>query len=629
MSMIHGIVRFSERPSSPDELHPMLHAAHSACPDGAKTWHDQSAALGLSLLRTLPHARTAPGPVHDAQSGLTIVADVRLDNRIDLLSKLGLSDKELPNDAQLLLYAYQQWGECCVEHLVGDFAFAIWDERKRQLFCARDHFGIKPLYYTCPPDSFAFSSHLPSLLTLDEIPRELDDHAIAEMLAWFSLPQDRTLYRSVSILPAAHYLSIGEHGMVLREYWQPKIGDPIRYKRDEEYVEAYRSLLEQAVACRLETDGEASGLLSGGLDSGSITAIAAKQLAKQGDRYTAYSFVATPEQRAFEQDERELIELMHRQHNLDGHFVTTSDFHGHASDLFDTPKEYAYLSAGNAHLATLFAQLRESGSRVLLDGYGGDQCATGNHSIPLQEFLPLHNPVRILKYISAASHFRKCSKARVLLGMLRGFFPRRGATDIDYILRERSLLNREFREHINLHERAKQRWQQKSTQHRSLAAQMIHSLQGKAGLQYHSLFSANQVEQRFPFFDKRLVEFCLAVPAEQHSYDMNRRLIRRAMDGLLPDAIRLRNNKDASNAPGTLFFLHENRKHFITTIESARNNPAVTARIDIERLHDRFTTILPAVFEGNAKTTAFMPGATMGAFQMLLFLQRHTTPSLS
>lgn len=616
MSQINGILRFDGSQPGKESIRPMLVAGEAACPDGAEIWCRGGVALGLGLLRTLPEARTANGPVHDPESGLTIVADARIDNRAELHEKLGIDEGGKLSDTALILDAYRKWQDRCVEHLIGDFAFAVWDERERKLFCARDVFGVNPFHYFAAPGAFFFASDISSLFALEEIPRSLDEGGMADVLAGLYLEEGKTLYQGISVLPPAHCMTVKEGAILLRKYWKPEGGEPIRFARDEDYVEAYRELFGQAVACRLESDGKVSGLLSGGLDSSSIAAMAGRMLAEKGRELTTYSFVLSEEQRSDEQDERQLIELMHELRGIDGRFITTRDFPGSVADLHENLDQNSP-SGNSPYLAVLFRRMGEDGSRVLLDGYGGDHCPTCEAAIPLQEFLEGFQFIRLKDYLSAASPFYARSRLRILLHMLRKHFPKNSMAAIDEQVFDRSVMSRELQEQVGIRERAKRNIRFRPGQFGSLGEVMAHRLlQVGRGLDASPMFSGNRVERRYPLLDKRLVEFCLSIPSEQHNYDMNRRLMRRAMAGRLPDPIRLRHNKGIANMPGMPCYLRENRGHFIAAIDSARNDARIAAFIDIEKLRLRFSQALPTSY------LAFMPGPTMRAFYLLLFLQR-------
>ncbi|MEW5770401.1 MAG: asparagine synthase-related protein [Pseudomonadota bacterium] len=619
MSMIHGIVRFDGRPTGPGDLRSMLAVWSKACPDGAEAWNSVHVALGLGLLRTLPSGRTQPGPLHDPESGLTIVADVRIDNRPELWEKLSIRDGSRLTDTELLLLAYRKWGDRCPEQLLGDFAFAIWDERDQQLFCARDIFGVHPFYYYCTHAGFVFASNLDSLLAHEEVPKELDEQKIADYLAGLALDADVTVYRGIDPIPPAHCLTVKRGTLALRRYWEPQAGNTTRYKREEEYVEIYRRLLQDAVACRLETDGDMAGLLSGGLDSGSIAVIAASMLADRGRDFTTYSFVLAEDQKSNEQDERDLIELIHEIRGIKGHFITTRDFTGSASDLYAYPHAHSFLGA-SPHVAALFQEMNNKGMRVLLDGYGGDQCATCGSNIPLREFLDGFQLISLMKYLSAASDFYGVSKTRALLRMLREHIHWGGSMGVDELVFERSALSNALCDRVGIRARALQHRLFQAKRYRRLGDIMVDRLSGGRGFQFQPKFAGNSVERRYPFLDRRLVEFSLTIPSMQHNLGMNRRLIRRAMEGWLPERTRLRCIKDINNAPGGLSYLHENRSYYISVIDAAMNNKRITDYIDLDKLRKRFSETLPARFSGMDRAD-FMPGATLRAFHMLRFIQ--------
>lgn len=622
MSIVNGIVRFDGQ-TPENDLQRMVDAGRFCCPDGTGLWSGGNAALGLNLLQTLSAARSVHAPFHDPSSGLVITADVRIDNRVDLCNKLDVHQNGDMSDAELVLRAYRKWNEYCVEHLIGDFAFAVWDERERKLFCARDFFGVKPFFYFRSAKTFVFSSAVFPMLVIEEIPRNLNEEYIADKLAGLYCEEDKTVYREISSLPPAHCLAVKEGGLALRRYWQPEAGNPIRFSREEEYVEQYREHFTEAVSCRLATDGGGvASLLSGGLDSGSIAAAAGPLLAKNNRSLSTYSFILAEEQRPFFEDERELITLLHGMEGIKGHFITTRDFAGEPASLYGKP--YNYLPLGSSpHLDVLFGKLRGEKTKTLLDGYGGDQCATCACQIPLREFLLGFQAVRLMRYIRAASVGDGRSVPRVIGSLMKACFRQINSNDIDELVLSRSALAMGFRERMGIRERARKNIFFQQEKYRNLPEVMMRRLLtvGK-GFEITELFIRNNVERRFPMLDKRLVEFCLAVPSEQHHYDMTRRMMRRAMQGKLRDEVRLRNNKDMNNAPGHLSFVHENREYFISIIKAAKSNNRVMEYIDVEKLQKRFEEDLPMEMKKGGQG-AFMPGPTTRGFLMLLFLQNH------
>ena len=205
---------------------------------------------------------------------LSIIAYARLDGRDDLIAKLPRAP-QTQDDAELILLAYETWGEVCVKHLFGDFAFVIRDKRSRQLFCARDHFGVKPFYFARVDDELLFSDSLNAIRRDPRVSDALNETAIGDYLVT-GLNQDlsTTAFRDIQRVPPAHSLTIRNGSMMLRRYWTPDTSNEVRFRDDRAYVERFRELLRQAVRDRLRDTGRVAVSMSGGLDSTSLAAVA-------------------------------------------------------------------------------------------------------------------------------------------------------------------------------------------------------------------------------------------------------------------------------------------------------------------------------------------------------------------
>ena len=207
---------------------------------------------------------------------LTITADARIDGRDELINKLKrrLTVKESPTDTDLLVYVYEAWGEDCVKHLIGDFAFAIYDDRSRRLFCARDHFGVKPFFYALSGDKLIFSNSINEIRQDLCVSDTLNEIAIGDYLL-FGVNQDlsTTTFKDIKRLPPGHTLTFDGSSVTIRRYWTASIPHEIRFPDANAYVERLSELLMTAIQDRLRTDRVAV-LMSGGLDSTSVAAIA-------------------------------------------------------------------------------------------------------------------------------------------------------------------------------------------------------------------------------------------------------------------------------------------------------------------------------------------------------------------
>ncbi len=209
MSAIFG-VHTGDTPPNLAEMQRLREHLARRGPDASGVWSECGVALGNCLLRTTPESLHEQSPVCDAEGTCCITADARLDNRDELLARLGIQKSpagEIP-DATLILEAYRQWGEACPAYLLGDFAFAIWNRQTRTLFCARDHFGIKPFYYGRVGHRFAFCSCVDGLLELRWIPRRLNELRLASHLTTFFGDTTSTFYADILRLPPAHSMTV-------------------------------------------------------------------------------------------------------------------------------------------------------------------------------------------------------------------------------------------------------------------------------------------------------------------------------------------------------------------------------------------------------------------------------------
>lgn len=240
---------------------------------------------------------------HHGPSASLCLGSARLDNRRELIALLGLSQAEWgsasPRDADhddthLIHRAWLRWGEDCVERLLGDWAFAIWNQRSRSLFLARDHYGITSLYYVLGARHFGFASELRNVLALELVPPRLEEWFVAQvLLCWPVSNGAGTVRVGVQRLPPAHCLHLEDGRLHQRQYWFLERTPPLAIWDQSEAVEGFLEVFEEAVACRLRRDdgGKVASTLSSGLDSGAISVTAASQLAQKGERLQAFTAI--------------------------------------------------------------------------------------------------------------------------------------------------------------------------------------------------------------------------------------------------------------------------------------------------------------------------------------------------
>ncbi len=231
-----------------------------------------------SIFGVFPRAEqpTALGPNAQTLGAVCITADARIDNREALHRRLQLPPHT--DDTTLIAQAYARWGTDCPRHLIGDYAFAIWDAARGWLFCARDHIGARPLYYYLTPQMAAIASDIPALIALDAVPAVIDEVEVATYLVHHFneyQPGERTFFENVRRLRPGHTLTITPHGHRLQRYWDPQDYPEDRSLSLDDCVQRVQELTQQAVAYRVPMAGQVGFHLSGGIDSSSIAVLAA------------------------------------------------------------------------------------------------------------------------------------------------------------------------------------------------------------------------------------------------------------------------------------------------------------------------------------------------------------------
>jgi asparagine synthase (glutamine-hydrolysing) len=538
---LSGIVGIHHRNGAPMErafLQSLVDFLSYRGPDSREFWIDGPIGLGHAMLRTTRESAGERQPA-SLDGRFWIIADARLDDReafIVELRRAGRVVQPSAPDSELILQAYASWGTPCVEHLRGDFSFAIWDARNKHLFCARDHFGIKPFYYAQRGDLFLFSNTLNCVRLHPRVSGELNDAAIGDFLL-FGLNCDNatTSFRDIQRLPPAHCLSISPEGLKMRRYWKPPTDGRIRYAKPQEYVEHFQSIFQAAVADRLRID-RVGILLSGGVDSSSVAAVAKEGPAKgaQSTEIRCYTHIfesLIPDREGeYAREVGEFLRLPVKIMASDN----TALFEGWDDPEFSLPEPVE---------DPLFARFLDScrnisaDSRVVLSGEGLDN---------LMSF-------QMWPY---AAHLRRNGEWRLLFTEMSNYiwirpFPWRGIrTRLKRIIGKDpdmplfpEWLNRGFLERANLKARWKDLYEHPLGPSRHPIVPNAHaslSLPHWTQMFEHENAGVTPypLEARYPFMDLRIVNYLLALPP--FPWFFQKMLLRAAMAGRLPERVRMR-----------------------------------------------------------------------------------------
>ena len=277
------MLHFDGEPVSPIVLRRMTDAIAHRGPDGEGQFIDGPLGLGHRRLAIIDLSPAGHQPMATPDGRYTLTYNGEVYNFQELrveLESLGHQFKSR-TDSEVVLKAYAQWGERAVERFNGMFAFAIWDKHERTLFLARDRYGIKPLYYTMCGNKFLFGSEIKAMLANPAYRTDIDHEGLFEYFAFQNFFTARTLFKDVRLLPAGTHLKVRAASANVgtpHTYWDFSFAEPDSPLRDEDYIEEVDRLFQRAVSRQLVSDVDIGAYLSGGMDSGSVTALAARQL---------------------------------------------------------------------------------------------------------------------------------------------------------------------------------------------------------------------------------------------------------------------------------------------------------------------------------------------------------------
>ncbi|WP_346355431.1 asparagine synthase-related protein [Azotosporobacter soli] len=568
MSAIYGIFHYDGCPVEANVGAAMQEKMAVFPADACKTFLDKDVFLGCRAQFITPESLCEVLPYQDLPNRMTITADAIIDNRMSLLAAMGIAADQgarIP-DSLLILKAYQKWGRECPKYLIGDFAFVIWDERQRCMFCAVDHAGTRTLYYYRAAGVFAFSTLLKPLFSHPAIPARHDDMWIGDFLAipsvMHQLDAELTLYQDVYLLPAGHSLSVGGDGSVIKEvYWQVQEQPELVLKSDAEYEEALRDVLSEAVRCRMRSILPVGVMLSGGLDSPAVAALAAKEL--KGQRLAAFSMTPMigyrdwlPIDGSAIADETPFVEAVSQYiGNIDVTYCRASGLH----PMSDTERLTRILEQPYKIFENLFwidniiAEAKQKGVGVLLHGSVGNMTISwGEKQSYLVSLLQYRRWRRLLRESWVTSRrYREPNK--MLYALLGGLLPV-GCQKILSLLQsgnhdawvsELPPINPAFAEKMGSRERFNRfgydlSGVSRKTSFECRQDQMQPSFFAHVSTLSTKLLLSYGMVMRDPTLDRRVIEFCLRLPEDQYVRNGRERfLIRRAMKGLLPDKVRL------------------------------------------------------------------------------------------
>lgn len=509
-------------------------------------------------------------------AGLTLVLDGRIDNRGEVAGELGerwrggTAERTPTADAALVHAAYRRWGDAVFERLLGPFAIVLLDRTERRVVCGRDALGDRSVIYRLSAGRLLVATHEELLLDHPEVSRDVDEGTVARFFAMEAAAPGRTFFADLRELAPGAGMSLsteppdlgaGVCGRPPRfwRHWSPPEDGGIRYRREAEYAEHFRELLGQAVRDRLPADagerGDAAVLMSGGLDSTAVAALAAAELSARepsgrhgrGGRLRTVSWVFDELLRA---DEREFMEPTVAALGAEATWITGDDAWPLAGCL-ETPERH--LGMGSPY-AAVYRRLRdrsyravaETGGTVLLTGECGDQLFVGAEGW-LRDLVAERRLVTAAREAArgalGAGRDDRIGLRTAVASVLREPAPRHPNP-----LEDRPWLTPEALRRLGDGAQAEGSvWPVRRTARRPVQAASVLDPRIAAAIRQESWRAAEAgIEIRRPYRDRRLIELALAVPAHQlYRPGWPKWLTRQAMRGLLPETVRRRRRRSS------------------------------------------------------------------------------------
>jgi asparagine synthase (glutamine-hydrolysing) len=509
-------------------------------------------ALGHARLCTSEESLREHQPLCDEGAQLALVFDGRVDNRAEL--KDALVEGGVPphddTDAELVLRAYQCWGEESPARIIGDFAYVIWDGARKRLFCARDPLGVKPLYYHLDAKRFVCASELQAMLLNAEFSIAPNEGMAAETICARVLDPEETLYQGVLHVLPGSTLAVEPGKVRKRQYWSLSCVREIRYSSDQQYASHFFDLFKEAVRCRMRHPGTGvAAQLSGGLDSSSVVSMAAHlkhEGAADSAPFETFSLIS-PEPK---DNERRYVDEVVQKWNLRSTLMGPRPFS--IPNAIEQTRRFRDIPDFPNEMVMNYQAIRDKHYRVMLTGLGGDELFYGSHGYYAEALRGLHVSRIVRRYRddrklkalnpgtwSAWKKLLRFGIAPMIPGSLK-----RIVKSLTEVAAYPGWLETGFVSRTNLVERLSgEYWRKRSEP----------LMPGEGSLPLGTSFGLGKTEQRgsrygielrHPLYDRRLVEFANAIPDEQRRNGIwQRYVVRQAMSDLLPAAVHQRVDK--------------------------------------------------------------------------------------
>jgi len=571
MCGICGIYHRDGSPVERDALDRMMSVISHRGPDGYGSYIKGEIGLGHRRLSIIDLGGGAQ-PMTNEDDSLQIIFNGEIYNYVELRDELKQSGHRFKtqSDTEVILHAYEQWGHSCVTKFNGIFAFALWDIPKRQLFLARDHLGVKPLYYTMLGARFLFGSEIKCLLSDSECPREVDLRSLAKFFALRYVPSPDTMFEGINKLPPGHFMTVSSSAVQIQRYWMwtPKLRSRIN---ESELVEEYRSLVEDAVRLQMRSDVPVGLFLSSGIDSGALLALMSRQSDKPIRTFTIG--FEQGEQQNETADARDLAHQFGADH--DEMIVRPEDYTSYFERyMWDLEEPVGNETSVAFYFVSLIASRKV---KVVLSGQGADEPWAGYHRYMGVKLSTLYSklPSVITKGLFAGVVNRYATNER----LRRGVVSLQETDVLTRFIKIYSFFNTEMKTQL-FKPWVKERISADGDESRQALSGLYSDVQDldpltqmlyidtRASLPDDLLMvgdktsMANSLEARVPFLDYRLVEFIESLPPNMKLRGFQGKYLhKKAIEKWLPRSVVHRKKKGFENPIDQ--WLRGSMKHYV------------------------------------------------------------------
>lgn len=611
---INGVIDFNYKKIKERLAENMKNSLYSYKLKGINSIINENTFMCCGLLDITEEDNYEVLPYYDKEEKLIMVADIIIDNREELFQLLYIinDDNRVITDSQILLLAYKKWGKNCVNYIIGDFSFVIWDIVKKELFCARDPLGGRTLYYKYENNIFKFSTVIEPI---KEEKEELNERWIADFLALPTVMNqsegEETIYKDIFQIPAATYLVVSKDGISKKKYWDiVKKQSKLSLKNDDEYDKRFKEIFYKAVASKLRTNGEIAIKLSGGLDSSSVAAFAAPILKSQNKKLRAFTSVPM---KGYQNniktnrivDESKLVEeLKDMYENIDINFCR-SEGRDSLQDMeyFTEVFEHPYKTYQNCFWGDeISKRAQNEGCKVVLTGqFGNFTISYGNYFTHMKTLIKDRKIIKFIKEIRQCSKFHNISIAFTCKHVIKAIFLNKIKEKIKYTSKENAFINRPVNRNLVEKYDIYKRFENLGfivhtgkTDHMYYERRFIvnPAMLAQIGEIETKLSLKNGIIQRDPTKDKRVVEFCFSLPTEQFVRGgIERYLIRRNVRGLIPESIRTNYSSKGLQSADWRQRLEKKRCILYKKLKSVINDKEYIKYLNIDYLKEQFNLL--------------------------------------